>query len=118
MRKLVPTAVVLGLFISAGPAFALKDSTVDKAENAAAKDADEAGQVVDDSWITSRIKEQFFVDSLVKGRDISVTTKDHRVTLKGTVQSDAARDRAISIAVHTKGVSKLTDDLEVLPPQP
>lgn len=90
--------------------------------------AQEAGQKVDaaaattkkeftDSWITGKVKEQFLVDSLVKGRKITVTTKNHVVTLKGKVQSTEAQERALSIARNTDGVDDVVDHLKVKPVQ-
>lgn len=68
---------------------------------------------ITDSWITGRIKEQFLVDSLVKGRHIEVETRNHQVTLTGQVQSADALERALSIARNTDGVVGVTDHLDV-----
>ncbi len=57
-------------------------------------------------------------DSLVEGRDVSVETEHHAVTFTGSVPSEAAHDRAISIAANTKGVEGVTDHLSIVPTTP
>jgi hyperosmotically inducible protein len=92
---------------------------VKDAADTAARDvkeaADKAGNNLSDTWITTHIKEQFVADELVRGRDIHVTTKNHHVWLKGTVQSVEARDRALSIARSTKGAWDVDERLRIVP---
>lgn len=66
--------------------------------------ADEAGDKIDDSWITTKVKTQLLADEDVKGLDISVETKENVVMLTGVVPSNKMRDAAIAIARNTKGV--------------
>lgn len=66
--------------------------------------ADEAGDEVDDGWISTKVKTQLLADDLVKGMDINVDTEDNVVTLVGTAPSLAARTRAVEIAQGTEGV--------------
>jgi hyperosmotically inducible periplasmic protein len=66
--------------------------------------ADEAGDKIDDSWITTKVKTQLLADNDVKGLDISVETKENVVMLSGVVPSAKMRDTAIAIARNTKGV--------------
>jgi len=68
---------------------------------------------VDDTWITTKIQSQYFVDDLVKGGDIDVTTKSGIVTLTGQVESDDARRRAEALAKQTSGVSRVNNELTV-----
>ena len=57
----------------------------------------------------------FFVgEDLLKGSDINVDTNNHVVTLKGTVTSNAGRDRAIALAKRTSGVQRVVDQLTVV----
>ena len=101
---------------SAGP------STVDKAE-AKTKEAGEAtkdavattGEVITDAWITSTISADFVNEDTLKGSDINVDTKDHVVTLKGTVMSAAGKARAAEIAKTTKGVKNVVNTLTIGP---
>ena len=71
------------------------------------------GEVITDGWITTKVHSRFTGEDLLKGSDINVDTKDHIVTLKGTVPSAAARARALEIARTTDGVSKVVDSLTV-----
>ena len=50
------------------------------------------GEVITDSWITTKLKAKFVDESLLKDSDINVDTNDHVVTLKGTVMSSAGQD--------------------------
>src|SRR5712691_3478600 len=65
-----------------------KDAVVDGAKIAADKTKvglSKTGEVISDGWITTRIHERFVGEDLLKDSDISVDTKKHVVTLKGTV---------------------------------
>ncbi|TNJ32675.1 BON domain-containing protein [Arenimonas terrae] len=71
---------------------------------------DEAGDGIDDAWITSKVKTQLLADAAVKGTQIDVDTKANVVTLTGTAESQAAKDAAIRIAAGTNGVQKVVAD--------
>jgi hyperosmotically inducible periplasmic protein len=73
------------------------------------------GEVIDDAWITSKISADFVNEDTLKGSDINVDTKDHVVTLKGTVASAAGKARAEEIAKTTKGVKRVVDTLTIGP---
>jgi hyperosmotically inducible protein len=82
-----------------------KDATKDAAEKTA--------DVTTDAAITSAVKTKFLADTTVGGLKIDVDTKDHVVTLTGTVKSAAEKAEAIRLAKTTKGVSKVVDKLTV-----
>jgi hyperosmotically inducible periplasmic protein len=63
-----------------------------------------AGQVVDDSAITTKVKSSFLADPMVSATAISVTTTDGAVNLDGFVKSEQERQRAIQLAQSTQGV--------------
>jgi hyperosmotically inducible protein len=69
--------------------------------------AQDAGEVITDSWITTKVKSQLLADTATKGTAMSVTTKDNVVILKGTVRSQAEKDQAVAIAQQTRGVAKV-----------
>lgn len=71
------------------------------------------GEVITDAWITSKVHTQFVGEDLLKGSDINVDTKDHVVTLRGTVKSAAGRTRAMEIARKTEGVKSVVDRLAI-----
>ena len=63
--------------------------------------------------LTAKIKAKMVLDDLVKARTIDVTTEGTTVTLTGTVHSQQERDRAVTLARETNGVSKVVDQLAV-----
>lgn len=73
------------------------------------------GEVINDTWITSKISTDFVNEDTLKGSDINVDTKDHVVTLKGTVASAAGKARAEEIAKTTKGVKSVHNTLTIGP---
>jgi osmotically-inducible protein OsmY len=70
---------------------------------------------VDDAWVTTKIQSQFFLDRDIKGRNIDVTTRQGVVTLSGEVESDAERENALRIARETEGVTRVDDQLRIVP---
>ena len=66
-----------------------------------------------DPGITSSVKAKFASDDLVKASDIDVDTRDHVVTLSGTVDSVAMKERAVELASTTEGVRDVVDRLMV-----
>jgi len=68
-----------------------------------------------DPGITTAVKSKLAADDTVKAYKIDVDTKDHVVTLTGTVDSSAAKDRAVTLARTTEGVNNVIDNLTVAP---
>jgi hyperosmotically inducible protein len=66
-----------------------------------------------DAGVTTKIKTQLAADDLVKARNIDVDTKDHVVTMTGTVSSEAEEAQALKIARATTGVSQVVDNITV-----
>jgi len=69
-----------------------------------------------DSWVTAKTKIALFADSRVKGSDISVATTDGAVTIRGKVDSDAAKQAAEGIAKGIDGAKTVKNDLQVVAP--
>jgi BON domain len=67
-----------------------------------------------DAGITTDIKTKLAADDTVKAYQVDVDTKDHVVTLSGTVETTAAKDQAILIARQADGVRDVVDNLRVL----
>ena len=63
--------------------------------------------------LTAKIKAKMVLDDVVKARAIDVTTEGTTVTVAGTVHSQQERERAISLARETSGVTKVVDALVV-----
>lgn len=82
----------------------------------ATKDAAKTtGKAASDGWITAKVKSKFVGNKLLKGSDISVSTKSGIVTLTGTVPTEAGRDHAIAVAKETKGAKDVVDQLTIGP---
>ena len=79
----------------------------------AAVAATRVGQSLEEGSLTAKIKAKMVLDDLVKARSINVSTERTTVTLTGTVQSQAERDRALSLARETDGVTRVIDRLDV-----
>ena len=68
---------------------------------------------LEEGSLTAKIKAKMVLDDLVKARTIDVTTEGTTVTLTGTVHSPQERDRAVTLARETNGVSRVVDQLAV-----
>jgi hyperosmotically inducible protein len=83
----------------------------DKTEDGLSK----TGEVMTDGWITTRVHARFVDEALLKDSNISVETKDHVVTLTGTVMAGAGRTRATTVARGTEGVRRVVNRLSIGP---
>ena len=72
------------------------------------------GGAITDGWITTKVKWFYMGDDLMKDSSINVDTNNRIVTLAGTVKTDAAKTRAVSLASSTDGVMKVVDHLTVV----
>lgn len=87
-----------------------------KSANTAAKDqAGQARTVVDDSLITASIKTDLLKDPGLSAFRVDVNTVQGEVTLKGDVDTEAARDRAGRVAMAISGVTKVNNQISVMP---
>jgi hyperosmotically inducible protein len=71
------------------------------------------GDKISDTWITTKVKWFYWGDDRLRGSDISVSTTDHVVTLKGTVKNLDGRTRAVQLATDTEGVKRVIDELTI-----
>lgn len=98
------------LIVAAPGSEARQDANTATASGEVREAMDEAGDGIDDAWITSKVKTQLLADADVKGTQITVETKGNMVTLGGTADTAAARAKAIEIATATKGVTHVMSD--------
>ena len=66
-----------------------------------------------DPRLTTAVQSRLLADPTVGALKISVDTRDRVVTLTGTVDSPAARDRAIDIARSVENVARVEDKLTI-----
>lgn len=72
-----------------------------------------AGEVVDDSVITGKVKTALTDDETTKARDIKVETHKGVVQLTGFVDTNAEKSRAGEVARTIDGVTSVRNDIEV-----
>ncbi len=70
-----------------------------------------------DAGITTAVKTGLAADDTVKAYQIDVDTKNTVVTLSGTVDSAAAKARAVTVAQGTSGVTNVVDNITVKVPE-
>jgi hyperosmotically inducible periplasmic protein len=75
--------------------------------------AEAVGNAVDDAATTAKIKAKMALDDSVQVRSVDVSTTGPTVTLSGTVRSLAERDRCVTLARETHGVTRVVDHLVV-----
>lgn len=72
-----------------------------------------AGEQVDDSVTTGRVKAALIADPATKARQIDVETFKGTVQLNGFVDTSESKERAAQIAKGTKGVTAVRNNLTV-----
>ena len=68
---------------------------------------------VTDSAITAKLKAEYLADEALRDGDISVTTNNGVVTLEGTVPTESAHQKAVSLARKSDGVMRVADKLRL-----
>jgi len=72
-----------------------------------------AGEVIDDSVVTSKVKAALTDDETTKARDIKVETYRGVVQLTGYTDTNAEKSRATEVARGIDGVKEVRNDIEV-----
>lgn len=113
-KKVVP-AIIISMFLGIGisacnkaeekrePA-KISDSSMEESVD---KTIDNTQEVMSDSWITTKVKSELMADSLSKGFDVKVNTKDGVVSLEGILDNQDAIDHVSHLAAGIKGVSRV-----------
>jgi hyperosmotically inducible protein len=81
------------------------------AKAAVIEKADSAGEYMDDSMITAKVKEALITDDLLKAVQIEVTTLNGVVKLSGTLNSEQLVSRAVDLVKSQKNVKSVQNDL-------
>ncbi len=89
------------------------DRAADKMANATDRATTKAAAAVDDTAITTKVKADIIAEPGLSALKIDVDTKDGVVTLTGTVDSAAMKDRAQQVAQGVSGVKSVVDNLVV-----
>jgi hyperosmotically inducible periplasmic protein len=75
-----------------------------------------AGETLDDATVTTTVKARLAAEKIGTVLRIDVDTNHGMVYLTGTVESAAARARAVEVARQVKGVRGVVDNLRVQRP--
>ena len=71
------------------------------------------GEVIDDATVTAAVKSKLLWSKNTDGLDTQVETKLGRVTLKGTADNAESRDLAGRLAMNTRGVESVDNQMSV-----
>jgi hyperosmotically inducible protein len=88
-------------------------TTLQDTKESLGKQAESAGEYMDDSAITAKIKAEILGDPLLKVFQIGVTTTNGVVQLSGVVDSQQSIDRAMEIARGSQDVKSVENSLVV-----
>jgi hypothetical protein len=75
--------------------------------------AERAQRAIEAGSLTAKIKSKMALDDTIEAAQIDVDTSGSVVTLRGTVDTDAERSRALQLARETAGVTSVVDELRV-----
>jgi hyperosmotically inducible protein len=78
--------------------------------------AKKAGAGGEEAWLTTKVKAELARESFDPLR-LHVDTEGKVVTLSGSVESAARREKAVALAKHVEGVARVSDHLFVQPPE-
>lgn len=70
-----------------------------------------------DAWITTSVQARLYGDDAVRGGNVDVDTNGGVVTLRGTVESEQAKQQAVTVARAVEGVTRVDDQMTVQPAQ-
>lgn len=74
-----------------------------------------AGASINDARLVAQINAKFVLDADLSARSINVDCSGGKVTLRGTVPSEALLGRAVALALDTSGVTNVVSKLTVKP---
>jgi len=130
MRQLSITSLgIAALLLSGAPAYTSADNITETpgATEKAEPNTDGLGGKVKttakaaksdatDSWLTAKVKIALYGDDRIKGRQISVETKDGVVMLRGKVDSEEAQMAATESVKGVEHVKGVLNELQVVDP--
>ncbi len=114
--QLLCSAVALTVAVTACHRPASQADAEQTASDAAARVKAESAKARDqlaDVWLSTKVHSKFVADRDINGANISVSSHDGVVTLRGRVLNEPMRDLAVAIARNTVGVTQVVNQLSV-----
>jgi hyperosmotically inducible protein len=99
--------------LNAGNAKEHAARVADRVATVAEETAHKAGDKLQESALTAKIKAKMALDDNVNARAINVDSAGSVITLSGVVASSEQRQRAVRLASETEGVTRVVDRLQV-----
>jgi hyperosmotically inducible protein len=99
------------------PAVLLAASILATAACSSTRTQQSAGEVIDDSVLTAKVKAALIDDPVTKAGQINVETYRGVVQLGGFVDTSASKSQATKVAQGVTGVKEVRNDLRVSSPQ-
>jgi osmotically-inducible protein OsmY len=109
-HHLIGSAILALFALAAAPGCNREQPTT---ETTAPPSAAASAPARDDPTIATQVRARFYTDDTIRERRIDVTAKDGVVTLRGAVDNQAAKQRAIDVAQNVEGVVRVNDELTV-----
>lgn len=88
-------------------------NAADKADQVVTKQSNKAGQVIDDTTITTKVKSALLNEPGMQSMKITVATEKGIVTLSGSADTQAKIDKVIKLAGAVDGVQSVKSKLVV-----
>jgi len=108
------TNIAIAAFLAAAVLTPVAGYSSDSPSKSTGTKTEAVKEAVGDTVITAKIKTEFAKDKQVSALKINVDTDDKgMVMLSGTAKSRAEADRAAEIARQTKGVTSVTNNIQV-----
>lgn len=106
-HKALLTALLIGASMSATPALAAGETKQETSKEPRAQ----VGEIIDDAWITTKVKTLLLKEDALSALKIDVDTKDGMVRLSGEVGKPEQVARAMEVASKVAGVKSVQADL-------
>ncbi len=117
MKKNTISSKILRLFIITmlgTSAFAIAEGKYNQPASAAGEDRT-MSQTARDAWIQGKLEATLAYNEDLSAFDINTEVKNGVVYLKGNVESQTAKDLATQVSQSIEGVSKVENNLRVVP---
>lgn len=96
------------------PADQTAQKQIDQAQATLTEQATSAGKSMDDTVLATRVKAALIAEPSIKATAIDVDSRDGVITLFGTVDNLASRDKASQTAAGVQGVKTVLNNVKII----